>query len=142
MITRIPDYFHDFRCLAGSCPDTCCGQWEIVVDEQAKKRYLSVEGPLGEQIRSALTSVDGEDCMKLENGKCPLLTEEGLCPIVTALGEEFLSTTCHTHPRFTEIYGGLQETMLSMSCPEAARLLLEQTEPVRFVTELWRRERP
>ncbi|MBQ9968637.1 MAG: flagellin lysine-N-methylase [Oscillospiraceae bacterium] len=136
MITRIPNYFHDFRCLAGACPDTCCGQWEIVVDEAAKARYLAVEGPLGEQIEKALTVIDGEDCMALIDGKCPLLTEDGLCPIVTQLGEDFLSTTCHTHPRFTEIYGGLQETMLSISCPEAARLLLEQEAPLHFVTEI------
>lgn len=136
MITRIPDYFHDFRCLAGDCPDTCCGQWEIVVDEAAKARYLAVEGPLGEKIRQALTVIDGEDCMVLKDGKCPLLTEDGLCPIVTQLGEEFLSTTCHTHPRFTEIYGGLQETSLSISCPEAARLLLTREAPLQFITEL------
>ena len=136
MITRIPDYFHDFRCLAGDCPDTCCGQWEIVVDEAAKKRYLSVDGALGARIRNALTNIDGEDCMKLENGRCPLLTQDGLCPIVTQLGEDFLSTTCHTHPRFTEIYGGLQETMLSISCPEAARLLLDREKPLCFVTEI------
>lgn len=136
MITRIPDYFHDFHCLAGTCPDTCCGQWEIVVDEQAKQRYLSVGGELGRKIKNALTVIDGEDCMTLADGKCPLLTIDGLCPIVSELGEEFLCTTCHTHPRFTEIYGGLQETMLSISCPEAARLLLEREAPLRFVTEI------
>lgn len=134
MKTRVPDYFDQFHCLAGACPDTCCGQWEIVVDEAAKERYLSVKGPLGEQIKNALTTVDGEDCMALVDGKCPLLTKDGLCPIVTELGEDFLSTTCHTHPRFTEIYGGLQETMLSISCPEAARLLLERQEPLTFLT--------
>ena len=68
--------------------------------------------------------------MVLMNGRCPLLTQDGLCPIVTELGEEFLSTTCHTHPRFTEVYGGYQETMLSVSCPEAARLLLDRTERI------------
>lgn len=136
MISRIPDYFHDFHCLAGACPDTCCGQWEIVVDEKAKARYMAVEGELGKRIKKALTVIDGEDCMALVDGKCPLLTKDGLCPIVTELGEEFLSTTCHTHPRFTEIYGGLRETMLSISCPEAAKLLLEREEPVRFITQL------
>ena len=135
MKTRIPDYYHDFHCLAGACPDTCCGQWEIVVDEAAKARYLAVPGELGEQIRAALTTVDGEDCMVLQNGKCPLLTDDGLCPIVARLGEDFLSTTCHTHPRFTEVYGGYQETALSVSCPEAARLLLEREQPLAFLTE-------
>ena len=134
MNTRVPDYFDEFHCLAGSCPDTCCGQWEIVVDPAARARYLSMPGPLGEQIRAALTTVDGEDCMVLRDGRCPLLTEDGLCPIVSQLGEDFLSTTCHTHPRFTEIYGGLAETMLSVSCPEAARLLLEREKPLTFVT--------
>ena len=89
MKTVIPDYFHDFRCLAGACPDTCCGQWEIVVDEAAKARYLSVEGPLGQRIRAALTTMDGEDCMVLDHGKCPLLTADGLCPIVMELARSF-----------------------------------------------------
>ena len=134
MVITVPDYFHDFHCLAGSCPDTCCGQWEIVVDAAAKARYLSVEGKLGRRIRAALTTRDGEDVMVLENGKCPLLTEDGLCEIVLQKGEDFLSETCHTHPRFTEIYGNLQETMLSISCPEAARLLLTREKPLSFVT--------
>ncbi len=82
MLNRIPDYFDSFSCLAGACPDTCCGQWEIVVDPEAKARYLSVEGPLGGRIRAALTEVDGEDCMVLDHGRCPLLTEDGLCSIV------------------------------------------------------------
>jgi lysine-N-methylase len=36
-----------------------------------------------------------------------------------------LSVTCREHPRFWEEYGDLQETCLAISCPEAARLLLE-----------------
>lgn len=132
MVSVYPDYWEAFHCLAGACPDTCCGQWEIVVDREAEARYRAVGGELGEQIRRALTVVDGETVMALQDGHCPLLTEEGLCPIVTALGEDFLSVTCHTHPRFTEIYGGLRETMLSISCPEAARLLLTRTAPLTF----------
>lgn len=134
MVITVPDYFEDFHCLAGSCPDTCCGQWEIVVDDAAKARYLSVEGDLGRRIRAALTTRNGEDCMVLKNGKCPLLTEDGLCAIVLEKGEDFLSQICHTHPRFTEIYGNLQETMLSISCPEAARLLLTREKPLTFLT--------
>lgn len=134
MVTRVPEYFEQFRCLAGDCPDTCCGQWAIVVDDAAKARYLSVDGPLGDRIRHALTEQDGETCMVLKNGHCPLLTKDGLCSVVLEKGEEFLSTTCHTHPRFTEIYGNLSETMLSVSCPEAARLLMTQETPLQFLT--------
>ena len=136
MITRIPDYFDDFHCLAGSCPDTCCGPWQIVVDEEATERYLALEGELGERIRARLITDGDESYMTLEHSRCSMLTEDGLCPIVAELGNEFLCTSCRDHPRFTEIYGGLQETMLSMSCPEAARLLLERQAPLNFVTKI------
>ena len=132
---RIPDYFYEFQCLAGSCPDTCCGQWDIVVDEEAKARYEALDGPLGERVRSILFTQDGETLLKTDHGRCPLLTEDGLCPIVSEQGNDFLCTNCRVYPRFTEIYGGLAETALSLSCPEAARLLLEQQEKLTFVTE-------
>lgn len=28
------DYTEGFSCLAGSCPDTCCKDWEIILDER------------------------------------------------------------------------------------------------------------
>jgi len=135
MKTVIPDYFHQFRCLAGACPDTCCGPWEIVIDDDTAEVYRTMEGPLGEQLRKHLTSVDGEACFVPIDGRCPMLTADGLCPIITAHGTEALSITCDAHPRFTEVYGGYQETALSVSCPEAARLLLERMEPLTFLTE-------
>lgn len=135
MKTVVPDYFHQFRCLAGDCPDTCCGPWEIVIDEDTAARYRAMEDPLGEQIRANLKEVDGETCFVPIDGRCPMLTADGLCPIITAHGQEALSVTCDTHPRFTEVYGGYAETALCVSCPEAARLLLERTEPLTFLTE-------
>ena len=29
-----PDYFDRFRCLAGSCPDSCCKEWEVQVERK------------------------------------------------------------------------------------------------------------
>ena len=29
MEIRYPEYYKQFRCLAGECPDTCCVGWEI-----------------------------------------------------------------------------------------------------------------
>ena len=135
MKTVIPDYYHQFRCLAGSCPDTCCGPWEIVIDEDTLAKYNAMEGPLGDKIRSHLTEADGEICFVPTNGLCPMLDENGLCPIISQCGTEALSITCDSHPRFTEIYGGYAESMLCISCPEAARLLLERQEPLTFLTE-------
>ena len=56
---------------------------------------------------------------------CALLTPEGLCPIQRDWGEEHLCAHCAAYPRFIEEYGSLTETSLAVSCPEAARLLME-----------------
>jgi len=134
MLTRIPDYYDEFQCLAGQCPDTCCGLWNIVVDPEAKSRYDAMEGSLGDRLRAAMTVVDGEDCIVPVEGRCPMLTEDNLCAIILEKGGEFLCTTCSEHPRFTEIYGGLQEVALALSCPKAADLLLDREEPLTFRT--------
>lgn len=134
MLTRFPDYYDQFQCLAGDCPDTCCGQWNIVLDAAARARFDRLEGALGERLRAVIAPVDGEDCIVLKDGRCPMLTEGGLCALILDHGPDFICDVCQVHPRFTEIYGGLQETALDLSCPEAARLLLDREAPLTFVT--------
>lgn len=124
--------YQDFHCLAGACPDTCCAGWEIDLDGDTLERYRRLPGALGDRIRSKIRQSDGYTFFALEQGRCPFLNGENLCELILALGDEALSVTCREHPRFVEEYGGLQETCLSISCPEAARLLL--TEPVELVT--------
>ncbi len=134
MLTRVPDYYDDFRCLADTCPDTCCGMWQIVVDETARARYEKLEGPLGDRLRAAMKNEDGETCLVPVEGRCPMLTGENLCALILEHGDGMLCTTCAEHPRFTEVYGGLQEVTLALSCPKAADLLLDREAPLTFVT--------
>ena len=54
------DYTEGFSCLAGSCPDTCCKDWEIILDEDAISRYQKMPGVLGEQVRAAMLTENGE----------------------------------------------------------------------------------
>ena len=28
-----PSYYDSFRCLASACPDSCCKEWDVDVDE-------------------------------------------------------------------------------------------------------------
>ena len=56
--------------------------------------------------------------------QCPMLTADRLCRIQLELGEGYLSTICATYPRIVQEVGGIRETALTLSCPEAARLVL------------------
>ena len=129
------DYVNQFHCLAGGCPDTCCKDWQIILDEDALAHYRAMPGPLGEQVRAALVTENGETRFREEGGRCVLLRDNGLCPIQAAYGAEALCRTCYTHPRFTEEYGQTAELTLSLSCPEAARLLLTHEAPLRIETQ-------
>lgn len=124
MQIRYPRYYDSFRCLAGDCPDTCCRDWDIQVDERTQAFYNSVPGELGEKLRAALRTVDGEVCLVMESGRCPLQCADGLCSSQAALGEEGLCEVCRTFPRLRHEYGTFTELGLELSCPEAARLIL------------------
>lgn len=127
MIYRRPSYYDIFHCLGGACPDTCCQDWSVVPDEDALADYASAPTPLRERIaQNFVTDEDGDVCFRLdETGLCTLLTSDGLCAIQRDWGEAHLCAHCAAYPRFIEEYGCLTESSLAVSCPEAARLLLE-----------------
>ena len=125
MTERFLSCFVSFHCIAGACPDTCCAGWEVDLDDDTVRRYEAIPGPLGEEIRSAICREDEYTFFRLKDGQCPFLNQEKLCRLILGLGEDVLSVTCREHPRFWEEYGNYRETCLSISCPEAARLLLE-----------------
>ena len=136
MRIRMPSYFRAFRCVGNACPDTCCRDWEVVLDRETAAFYRTVPGPLGDLLRAAITESDGEACLQLKEGFCPLLTPQGLCRIQLELGEAHLCRSCGLHPRFAEEYGALREWSLSLACPEAVRLLLSSPAPIQFLEEV------
>ncbi|MFR7744417.1 MAG: hypothetical protein ACLU3I_14885 [Acutalibacteraceae bacterium] len=62
------DYVNKFSCLAGKCPDTCCKDWQIILDEDAIARYASLPGELGEQVRAAMLTENGETRFRERGG--------------------------------------------------------------------------
>lgn len=133
MLTRVPDYYEAFHCLAGACPHICCEKWEVIVDEETARLYQETPGPLGERLREALqTDEEGDFCFPLRGGRCPFLDWENLCEIHRMLGESATSATCREHPRFIEEYGPFREITLSASCPAANALLLGSRTPLAF----------
>ena len=120
-----PDYFDRFRCIAGSCPDSCCKEWAVQVDEASAARYRSLPGALGDRLREVLCEEDGDTVLTIIDGRCPMWRADGLCRIQSELGEEALCKTCREFPRLTHDYGDFVELQLELSCPEAAKFILD-----------------
>ena len=125
MEIRRPAYFDDFRCLASSCPDSCCKEWDVLIDEDTAKEYLAMPGPLGERLRQVMYEEDGQHYFAIQSDRrCPMWRDDGLCRIQAEAGEQALCNTCRNFPRLTHDYGNFIERGLELSCPEAARLIL------------------
>ncbi len=132
MKIRVPKYFNKFKCRAAKCEDTCCAGWEIVIDEETYDYYENLSGSFGERLRSEIVN-DGEDnIFVLKNGNCAFLNENKLCDIYNEFGEDGLCYTCKKYPRYIEEFGNLREVGISLSCPEAARIMLGDSNKVEF----------
>lgn len=122
-----PLYYGEFKCIADKCPDSCCKNWEIVIDTDTYNKYTELTGELGRNIRFCLdTDEDGDNYFMLLGNRCPFFDCDGLCIIHKKLGEDLTSKICREHPRFFEEYDGFTEVSLSLSCPESARIILSQ----------------
>ena len=131
-----PSHYAAFHCIAGACPDSCCKEWEIVVDTASAERYRSVSGTLGERLRQAMiTDADGDIIFQERNSRCPFWNAQQLCDIHGELGEDALCETCRLFPRITQDYGDFIEFDISPACPEAARLLFSLTPKQWQLTE-------
>lgn len=133
MLYTLPHYYHRFHCIAGECPDTCCAGWAIMIDSQSLKRYKKRRDEFGNRL---FNSIDWKAGSFLQyEGRCAFLNDSQLCDIYSEAGPGYLCKTCKSYPRHTEEYEGLREISLSLSCVEAARLILGLKEPVEFLTK-------
>lgn len=123
-----PSYYKKFRCIAAACPDSCCKEWAIDVDDDAAAYYRQLPGDLGERLREVLTDTEDGTVMQIEDGRCPMWQPDGLCRIQSELGHNALCKTCREFPRLRHDYDNFMELGLELSCPEAARLILTSND--------------
>ena len=128
----IPHYFDRFRCIAAECEDTCCAGWAIMIDDDSLEKYKSVKGDFGNRLHNSIDWEQGRFCQY--EGRCAFLNEDNLCDMHMEAGEHMLCNTCRDYPRHMEEYEGLREGSLSLSCIEAAKIILGCREQVKFVT--------
>lgn len=132
MLYMIPDYYKEFSCAADQCEDTCCAGWQIVIDDKSLKRYRQVRGPFQRRMMRSVKWRKGV-FRQSPDRRCAFLNEDNLCDMYTMLGKNSLCKTCRLYPRHIEEFEGVREITLSVSCPEAAKILLARKEPVQFL---------
>lgn len=136
-----PDYMSDFACIGGDCEDTCCAGWKVIVDKKTYQKYRKVKDPvmrktLADVVKRDRKSTSDGSYAKIvldDTGMCPLTDDKGLCTVHKELGESYLCNTCATYPRIFADVGGTIEKTLTLSCPEATRVVLNRPEGIGFV---------
>ena len=132
MLYTYPHYYKKFQCIASECEDTCCAGWAITIDPKSLGKYRHANGAMKARLKE---SVDWKQkCFKQREHRCAFLNDENLCDLYTGMGPDSLCWTCKTYPRHIEVFDGVREVSLCLSCIEAARIILGTKEPVRFLS--------
>ncbi len=124
-------YTEQFRCIGPDCEDTCCQNFNVKIDESTYAKYQSLpQGPLTSKIHK-LIQITGEqtgwnhaEILFESQPTCPFLDSDSLCEIQKEHGSGYLSDTCSQYPRLKLAIDDLPDAALSISCPEAARFVL------------------
>ena len=136
-----PKSYHAFRCIGADCDDTCCVGWLVNVDKPTYESYQRCNDPeLGPRLHELVTinpgnpSDDSYARIQLSTPACSFLSER-LCSIQQKLGEGYLSFMCSAYPRITNVVDDVFQRSLDLSCPEAARIVLLDPNPMQFDEE-------
>lgn len=127
MLYTYPDYYDRFKCVAGECEDTCCAGWQIVIDEESLEKYKKITKGKDKRIdwKDGVFKQDSER-------RCAFLNADNLCDMYIEWGEDSFCETCRKYPRHIEEFENVREYTLSMSCPEAAKIILGYDGKVGF----------
>ena len=120
-----PEYVKNFHCDGQKCGARCCKNWTICIDEKTFQKYSSVP--------DLICNIKDFQIILDEKNFCPFLSEDNLCRLQKNFGEDFLSETCATYPRYTWNFGGnFYERSLMLTCPLVAESVLLATAPIKF----------
>lgn len=136
-----PEYYNEFKCIGGSCEDSCCIGWDIDIDKATFRKYYKVQDLEMKRMfqknvhnneESFSDDVDYGKVKLKDDKRCPFLDCNNYCVIHSKLGEDYLSNVCTCFPRITNLVDGCYERSLDVACPEAARILLLNEEGIKF----------
>ncbi|MGE3713912.1 MAG: flagellin lysine-N-methylase, partial [Alphaproteobacteria bacterium] len=130
-------FVSEFTCLGDACPDTCCRNWSMQLDEATLDKYKQ-EAP--DFLDAVEQSEESPWIMRKDkvSGYC-VKFESGWCGIHKQKGSDFLGDACFFYPRITRALGDDVVQSAALSCPEIARLVLQQEDPFALLAEYMQR---
>ena len=130
----ISDLYSEYECIGGECPETCCGGWDIVVDDNSYKKYNILDEPEKSWILERISKHDGYYKMVLEadTGRCRFLDNEGWCLLYRNISPDMLCNTCKFFPRKLHVYYDLYVLTASIACPVVAKNIVNMKEKSQF----------
>ncbi|MGG7164467.1 flagellin lysine-N-methylase [Clostridium ihumii] len=140
-IVLSPNYIDKFKCIGGECLDSCCIGWKVDIDKRTYQNYrvcknMQFRKKLYKFVKRNRKSNSNKEyakiVMDIESRRCPFLNKKNLCDVYINIGEESMSNTCTEYPRYYSKINGVLEKSLTLSCPEAARLILDNQELMNF----------
>lgn len=141
MLVLKESYFDDFKCSADKCIDTCCKGWKITIDKDTYKKYKNISGKFGIKLKNNIEinnkdSFGGYGNIKLDDkGECPFLNNNNLCEVYEELSPDDMCITCKIYPRRMNYTNDIMEKSLVLSCPEVAKIFVNQKDKMDFVIE-------
>lgn len=138
----VPSYYKKFKCDGKICNESCCtGIWNIFIDRHTYKKYKNIKDKeiqqkLRKYMKRNRDSIGDKYYAKLKQDiatkRCIFLTENNDCEIQLKYGADYLCDTCLTYPRYVNIIDGNFEKSLTLSCPLAAELVLNDKDGIEF----------
>jgi lysine-N-methylase len=131
-----PRYGSAFHCIGSECEDSCCHGMSVLVDKKTYESYQEFpEEKLGSLVKQyvSINMTGATDSLYARispnsDNQCPFLSVERLCGVQKEYGSELLSATCSTYPRALNCVENELEISLYLSCPQAARQVLLDTD--------------
>ena len=135
-----PSYVKKFKCDGKFCDCRCCRDWQILVDDDAHKKFFELDEQSRAEIfqnisvKNLSDGVELRTCNLRDDGRCSFLDDDGLCRIQKNFGEDFLAAICQSFPRVTyQLDENIFLQSMTLTCPVAAQIILLPFEPMKFV---------
>ncbi|MFT4464319.1 MAG: flagellin lysine-N-methylase [Sodalis sp. (in: enterobacteria)] len=135
-----PVFYKNFKCRGEQCLSHCCRGWVIHIDKKTYKTYKAAHQIEIKNIteKYLIPHSSEQDTHRYayialkEDGNCPFLNQKKLCNIYLTLGPNALSRTCQTYRHIEASIHSYRQHSLSLSCPEAVRLVLFHPDALKY----------